>query len=271
MTYGLASNIGLIAFALASVAYLYGQGKPQQSTKLQLIAFIIFLVGAVASLAAVLSTMHGALIGAPSGMLLAVCLSILTVVAHYFFRMPSVGLFFSPLITLILLIDYFTQPSLPLLDPGVAGVAEWLKLTHIGVAILGETFAIGCCVIAILYLMQQRALKEKRIEAMGASTPTLHRLDRLLTWGLWLGLLGITAGLVTGAIYSQYYVPHAARSLELKVLWAIAVWIWYLATLLARQVLNRSAVEVAKMCLAGFLLLSVAFFGMVFFHSPGGI
>lgn len=267
----LASNFGLISFSLASIFYLQAQSSSQLRLRLQSLAFFIFLAGTISCTVGLLSHVNGEYIMASSGLLLTVSLSVLCVVAHLFFKMPTVGLFFSPLCTLVLLIDSFSQPAQPISQASENSFATFWLQTHIAVSLVGEAFAIGCCVVAILYLMQQRALKQKRLESMAAGTPTLDRLDRLLFWGLWLGFLGITTGLVTGAIYSQLYVPHATGRLELKILWAIAVWIWYLATLLARNVFGRSVRDIARLCLGGFLLLFGTFFGLAFFHPFGGV
>lgn len=264
------SNIGLISFSIAALIYLQAQGPAKHRNILQTLAFSIFTLGTLACSLGMISLIQGPYIAAPSGLLLTVSLSLLTVIAHLFFKMPMVGTYSAPLCTLILLIEFFSQPTQPLTESAGGVASTWLLFGHVAVSLVGEAFAIGCCVISILYLIQQRALKQKRMDSLGAGTPTLDLLDKLLFWGLWLGFIGITVGLVTGAIYSQFYVPRSQGRLEIKIYWAIAVWIWYLATLLARNVFGRSVRQIARMCLAGFLLLLSTFFGLMVFHPLGG-
>src|SRR5262249_21582899 len=130
-----------------------------------------------------------------------------------------------------------------------------LKLAHIGLAIGGESFAVVACMGSLIYLIQQRALKQKNFGQMLPSAPGLFKLDGMLNLTLWWGFLLITAALVTGAVYYQWFEPREHWQqvrIMTKVIWALAVWGWYLVTLISRNVLQKPARLIAIMALVGF-------------------
>ena len=133
---------------------------------------------------------------------------------------------------------------------------------HIATAVIGEAFAICACAVAILYLMQQRVIKTKQISLLTAMAPSLDKLNTALFICLWTGFLFITIGLVTGAVSVILYSTGNRPGIEWKILWAMVVWGWYLAILLAKNTFNFSGRRIAGMCLAGFLLLAICFFGL---------
>ena len=87
---------------------------------------------------------------------------------------------------------------------------------------------------------------------------------------LWCGFLFITLGLLSGALYAQLNPTTLGLNVPAKVIWAVLVWVWYLATLLARNVFNRPSKRIAQMSLGGFMLLLFTYFGMGFLRPLGG-
>lgn len=96
----------------------------------------------------------------------------------------------------------------------------------------------------------------------------------------------LSLSLMTGALFfAPLFSPSGAPGISLgsasgdnaaliatkaKILWAIAVWSWYLATLVARNILRAPVRIIAKMSVAGFALIALAWFGLLFFavQSP---
>ena len=95
-------------------------------------------------------------------------------------------------------------------------------------------------------------------------------LGKALTVSLWGGFALLTFGLLSGAWFTQLYTPSPELRLGWKIAWAVLVWIWYLATLLAKNVFNRPSKRIAQMSLAGFMLLAMTYFGMGVFKISGG-
>ncbi len=117
-------------------------------------------------------------------------------------------------------------------------------------------------------MLQQRALKRKNFDQILSSSPSLLKLESMLNLTLWWGFLLITGALVSGAFFTQMFASQQ-EGIILKSIWALAVWIWYLATLVGRHVQRRPARQTAIMCFFGFLLLLTTFFGIFLFNPLG--
>ncbi len=256
--------LGLPAFALASVMFLMTfRAAPARQALLTRAALTSFVVGALACTASLFG--HGA--ADDTGTLLATCLAWLTIGAYVRWKLKPLGALVAPLVTLLLLVQSFAIPSLR----GTGTPSAALAAVHVTAAVLGQTFAIGACAVSVFYLWSRNALKRRQLGQLPAQVPAIDKLERLLTLLLWSGFIFITAGLVTGALHVQQQGVLEGARLEAKVVWAIAVWLWYLATLIARNVLNHPGKRIAQMSLGGFALMAVAYFGMAFFRTPGSM
>lgn len=192
----------------------------------------------------------------------------------------------TPLAMLVLLVRFFIEPGpRPIATSSL--VSSWMTSFHVAMALAGQVMAIAACVLSILYLWQYRALKSRRFEAIGNDGPALERLDQWLQTTLISGFVMLSLSLMTGALFfaplfSPGGAPHgislgsasgdnaALIATKAKILWAIAVWSWYLATLVARNILRAPVRIIAKMSVAGFALIALAWFGLLFFavQSP---
>ncbi len=133
---------------------------------------------------------------------------------------------------------------------------------HIVVSVIGEAFAIIAFVVAIFYLLQQKALKKKQLNRLQFTQVSISKLNQALIISIWLGFLFLTCGLIMGSIYSQFYFTGDRATLLGKVLWAFLVWLWYLGALLCRNFFNLSAKKMAWLTIAGFILLALGLFGI---------
>lgn len=265
----LTSNLGLLGYAAASVLYLLGVQRSGQAGWISRLAFALFLLATVATSVALVTVMRTASALEMSGLLLTSCIGWLAIGGHLQFNLKLIGAFVSPLSTLILLMQMFTSGGNA--QGGAAGAeTSWLIATHVALAIMGEAFAIIACAVSVLYLWQQNLLKKKLLDQLTQNLPAIDRLDKMLRISLWTGFIFLTLGLLSGALYTQLYTLPAELRLSPKVVWAVLVWVWYLLTLLARNVFNRPSKRIAQMSLAGFLLLAVSYFGIGFLGVGGG-
>lgn len=179
----------------------------------------------------------------------------------------------APLGMLILLVRFFIEPG-----PRPFTPTPWITGFHVAMALAGQVMAIAACVLSILYSWQYDALKKRRIDGINSDGPALERLDQWIKLTLNSGFVMLTLSLLTGAFF---FTPlggsasMATSSVELlatraKIFWAVAVWSWYLATLVARNVLRAPVRVIAKMSVIGFALMALAWFGLLFFtvQSP---
>ena len=263
----LTSNLALIFYALASVLYLLSVQKTPGQTAVAKTALAVFSLATVAvSYNAVEAFNHAGTLTA-SSLLLTAATCWLALFGHIRFKLRLIGAIVAPLATLILLMHFFVTPGVPVVPED--DTSHLLVDLHVALAVLGQAFAILACAVSVFYLWQQNLLKKKRLSQMQQNLPAIDRIDQLLRLSLWTGFIFITLGLLTGAIYTQVYAPPATMRLSAKVIWATGVWLWYLATLLAKNVFNRPSKRIAQMCLAGFVLLAFSYFGMGFLRAGG--
>lgn len=265
----LASNVGLLGYSMASVGYLIAvQGsKAAAGTGLK-VSFSLFALATTAVSVALATVATEASLTDMSGLLLTTAIGWIAIGAHLQFNMRLIGAFVAPLATLILLVKFFLFPT-PVDAAGV-GAGGLLLNTHITLAVVGQAFGIIASGVSLLYLWQQNLLKKKMLNQLNTSLPAIDRLGRALTFSLWAGFSFLTAGLLSGAWFTQLHTPSPELKLGWKVAWALAVWLWYLATLLAKNVFNRPSKRIAQMSLAGFVLLAMTYFGMGVFKPLGG-
>ena len=259
MYYHIFLILAVFAYALASGLFLHAFPAAGKRRLPRQAGFALYLVAAVCvTIAGAGSWFMDSYYSQNSGLVLIAVISWITVIS-YLRGLQLMGLFTAPLATLILLFLALTYPGSEHLGSPPGPVAT----VHIALAILGEACGVTAFAIALLYLFQQRALKKKELGFINAATPSLDRLDRSLIISLWCGFTCFSLALLTGAIYTQFIIPNPVPGLALKVVWALAVWAWYLATLLARNFFGQSGGMVSRMSVAGFLLLAVSFFGLL--------
>ena len=260
----------MLAYALASLLYVSGTTK-------------FFRVGGNTSLVAGISLLallaqnqlltHGNWV-ASAAPLLAAMIGVGAIAADRWLGVRLAAAVLAPLGMLVLLVRFFVAPA-PQMAPTMI-----LTGIHVGMAVAGQVMAIAVCVLSVLYWRQHNALKHHKILELGPDVPALDRLDHWLKIALVSGFIMLTCSLVTGALFvtalpqgnlealgtlGESSVSGALLALRTKILWAIAVWSWYLAILVARNILRSPPRIVAQMSAVGFALMAVAWFGLIFF------
>jgi ABC-type uncharacterized transport system permease subunit len=258
------STIGLISYAIASLCYLIAF-KGRSLGGLRGKAALGFLVVATAAtIASLLARPEGIDPAHEAGPLLVALMSLLTIVGHVVYKLPTVSAFIAPLATLTLLLQLSLKSGVP---PGaVSGYPKKFLMVHVTLSILGQAFAICAAGFGGVYLRQQRSLKMKLLDELSEG-PALDRVEWLLQASLWVGFVFITSGLISGALFTQYW--GSPEPYWNKLLWSVAVWLWYLITLSCRMVFAVPMRVIARMSFAGFLLLATMFFGIQGVIPPG--
>ena len=120
----------------------------------------------------------------------------------------------------------------------------WLEF-HASVSLVAYGAFALACVAGLMYLVQERQLKRRKLNSMFYHFPPLTDLFAAITRLLWLGFglltLGITAGFWTGQP-----IPYG------KVAWSLGVWIFYAAILLARHLGTTAPRRIAALCVVAF-------------------
>ena len=141
-----------------------------------------------------------------------------------FYHLPTLGAFITPFIVVTLLPALFGTPGHPELPPDTLRhptITLHIISAVLGVALFGIAFG-----VAIMYLLQDRAVKEKKFGAMYLRLPSLDSLDRMVQRLVRAGFVVYTIALVAGTITATA-VWKSAWSWDLQQIVSMTIWLLY--------------------------------------------
>jgi ABC-type uncharacterized transport system permease subunit len=180
------------------------------------------------------------------------------------YRVEVAGAFVAPLALTSLLASHFVSGG------GAADPAEKMKGVilpfHVtsnlfGVALFGLAFS-----AAILYLVQERLLKKKRIDGVSRRLPPLDALDRAEHRFLLAGFPLLTIGIVTGTLWARG-VEMGTRSDVLRAAFGYVTWVVIAGVLFLRAAAGWRGRRAAYGTIAGFGL-AVIVLALYLVRSP---
>jgi ABC-type uncharacterized transport system permease subunit len=136
-----------------------------------------------------------------------------------------------------------------------------LSLLHIATAFSGEALCIVAFSSSLLYLWDYSRLKSRLLERR-PFMPSLETLDKIVGRTSMIGFLLITISLATGVmlVMDPKMRIHATN---LKIIWAFAVWAWYLLALVGRSSWGWTGRRGAHLSIWGTALLGLTLFGTI--------
>ena len=248
-----------MAGAVAYAVYLFSPRKliSRFASTILLLGFILHTGSFTSRISAVgfppITNLHDAL----SFMAWAVIGIYLLVLLRYKARV--IGSFIAPL-ALVLMLSAYSLPKdiAPYVVPYLK--TFWLPV-HILLVFIGNgCFAIAFCV-AIMYLIQERQLKSKKIGKMYRALPSLELLDnighRSLLWGFPL----LSFGVIFGAVVAQQ-TRGSFFSWGLSETWTLITWVLYALLLHGRVYSGWRGRRAANFSIIAFIVLIITFFGV---------
>ena len=179
-------------------------------------------------------------------------------VVQYRYKIRILGIFAAPCITLIMVIaDYLPK------EPAQAKIifkSIWL-VAHVVVIFIGEAAFALACGLGVLYLLQEKAIKNKRHRFFFRRLPSLDQLDSVGYVCIVVGFTMLTLGLITGFVYAKL-VWGRFWSWDPKEVWAGITWLFYAALLHERLTVGWRGRRSAIMAIIGFGVLLFTFLGV---------
>lgn len=172
------------------------------------------------------------------------------------FHLMVLGALVAPLATLSVIIASILPKPLVELDPLFKSL--W-RTFHIGTLIVGNAAFAIAFLVGILYLVQEKAIKDKKRGFFFRRLPSLNLLDSMGYSCLIAGFPMLTFGLITGIIYAQM-VHGRFWSWDPKEIFAGITWLVYAALLHERLTVGWQGRRAAVMTIAGFAVLAFTFF-----------
>ena len=128
------------------------------------------------------------------------CISLTFMVASFRYRIYALGAFILPLVSLLTIISqviWEENHSIP-----TSLKSGWVYF-HSSIAFLAYAAFFLTFVSGILYLIQEKELKDKNFRFLYFRLPSLQVCDELLRRSLFVGFVSMSLTIITGAIWAQ--------------------------------------------------------------------
>lgn len=173
-------------------------------------------------------------------------------------NLKILGLFASPLIVIMMSAALMVHQTPPAKASFLKGF--WL-VSHIVMIFTGEAALALACGAGILYLIQERAIKDKKRGFFYKRLPSLDHLDNTSYTSVVIGFTMLTGGLITGLVYAKS-VWGTFWSWDPKEIWSAVTWLIYAALLHGRLTSGWRGRKSAIMTILGFTVLLFTLFGV---------
>jgi ABC-type uncharacterized transport system permease subunit len=166
------------------------------------------------------------------------------------YRIDVVGAFVAPLALTSLLASRFVGGGTSVVDQAPRFKSALIPL-HVTANLLGVALFSLAFGAAALYLVQERLLKEKRIEGLFQRLPPLDALDRAEHRFLLAGFPLLTVGILIGTLWARQVEMGGAQAL-LRAAFGYLTWLLIAAVLLLRAAAGWRGRRAAYGTIAGF-------------------
>jgi len=174
------------------------------------------------------------------------------------FKVVVLGSFVTPLALVMLLLSTLFPMGIGPLNPALK--SKWLAI-HTIVAFLGYgAFAVAFGA-AVVYLIQERFLKRKKLGGLFQRLPSLDTLDEINYRCLTFGFPLLTVAIITGAIWAET-AWGTYWSWDPKETWSLITWFVYAALLHGRLTTGWRGRRAAWLSIAGFCVVIFTFLGV---------
>jgi len=172
---------------------------------------------------------------------------------------PIFGSMAAPLASVLMIFgstfaDQLKAPLLPIMK-------SWWLPVHVILAIAGNAVFALMAIGGLMYLLQERLIKTKRIGRFHKLLPSLETLDTINRRGLPLGFFLLTLGIISGALWAGsawgFY-----WSWDPKETWSLITWFAYAAMVHQRIALGWRGKRAALLAILGFCLVMFTFLGV---------
>jgi cytochrome c-type biogenesis protein CcsB len=171
------------------------------------------------------------------------------------YKIAALGSFMLPLVIILMAPVLFLSNTIKDLNPMLR--SGWLGV-HTSLAVLGDAAFAFACIVSVMYLIQERQVKAKRLGVIFHRLPSLDLMDTLGYRALTIGWPLFTLGMITGSIWANS-AWGTYWSWDPKETWSLITWVVYLALLHLRTIGWRGR-KMAVLSIAGFVFVLISFF-----------
>ncbi|WP_341539159.1 cytochrome C assembly family protein [Acidipila rosea] len=147
------------------------------------------------------------------------------------YKAVSFGMFAMPLALLLALVPALGPDRHAFSSPFIR--SGWI-FVHVTTLLAAYASLIFSMIASILYLVQERRMKNKETPGFLEWLPPLDTMDQIAQTSLVVGFCCMTVGLLAGSLIAQEHIG-AAYFLDPKVLLSFVMWILYVVLLFVRR------------------------------------
>ena len=174
------------------------------------------------------------------------------------FKLMVLGSFVAPFAAFLMIIS----SAMPWTNEPVKPLFKSLWLTfHVGTVFIGDALLAIAFLAAIMYLIQEYQIKQKRLGAIYSRLPSLATLDGINYYSIVYGFPFLTVGMITGSVYAQYAFGNYWQW-DPKEVWSLISWLFYAALLHQRIAVGWQGRRAAIMAIVCFSILVFTFVGV---------
>ncbi len=173
------------------------------------------------------------------------------------FRLRVLGSFIAPFAAFLMIVS----ASMPWVEGPVGQQFKSLWLTvHIVTAFMGNGLFAITFLVAIMYLILERSIKQKKLGSFYSRLPSLATLDVINYYSLIYGFVFLTFGMITGSVYAQLIIGTYWQW-DPREVWSLITWLSYAALIHQRLTVGWRGRRAALMSIICFCILIFAFLG----------
>jgi len=131
---------------------------------------------------------------------LAWCISLTFIAADFRYKLNALGAFILPLVSLLMIFFQVFWDKNRAIPPGLA--SGWVYF-HGSIAFLSYAAFFLTFISGVLYLIQEKELKQKRFRFLYFRLPSLQVCDELFQRSLFVGFIAMTLAIISGAVWAQ--------------------------------------------------------------------
>jgi cytochrome c-type biogenesis protein CcsB len=176
------------------------------------------------------------------------CISLTFIVASLRYKINALGAFILPLVSLLTIVSQVLWEENHSIPPSLR--SGWVYF-HSSIAFLAYAAFFLTFVSGILFLIQEKELKEKNFRFLYFRLPSLQVCDELFRRALFVGFISMSLTIITGAIWAQQAWGRF-WSWDPKETAALVTWVIYLILVNYRLSSKWRGKRAAYISIAGF-------------------
>jgi cytochrome c-type biogenesis protein CcsB len=176
------------------------------------------------------------------------------------YAVKNLGAFVSLLVFALVLVATFSSRNMEPLPPALQ---SWWLPVHASITLFAYGFFALSCIGSIMYLLQEREIKQKRFGLFYSRLPSLETIDKLNHHCLTIGFPLFTLGLIAGSLWAKQALGTYWQW-DPKETWSLVTWFLYAATVHQRFTVGWRGRRVAILSIVAFLSALFTLWGVSF-------